>query len=176
MYDDREKTNRADMTVAARLLAALLALAVAFAAGISPGAANAPMLLPVDPTPLTAETALGAQSFTIEIADDPEERSRGLMFRTRMAERHGMLFVFQETRPLGFWMKNTPLPLDLVFIGEDGHVVDVLQGEPYSTDAISPGRPARFVLELNAGIAQKTGIVTGVRIRHPAIDLVTGDG
>ncbi|WP_157015343.1 DUF192 domain-containing protein [Mesorhizobium xinjiangense] len=161
----------------AKRLFAILTLVIAATACLSPSLAqDAPMVLPVDPASLTADTVEGRQTFAIEIADDPEERSRGLMFRTRMAENHGMLFIFEQTRPLGFWMKNTPLPLDLVFIGEDGRVVDVLRGEPFSTDPISPGQPARFVLELNAGIAQKTGIVTGVRIRHPAIDNVAGDG
>lgn len=131
-----------------------------------------PMILPVDPAPLVAETAAGQRSFTIEIADDDRKRSAGLMFRTEMDDTHGMLFVFEHTRPLAFWMKNTPMPLDLVFVGDDGRVVSILPGEPFSTAPIAPEGPARFVLELKAGTAQKAGIADGDRIRHPQIDRI----
>ncbi|TKT76987.1 DUF192 domain-containing protein [Aquamicrobium sp. LC103] len=135
-----------------------------------------PMILPVDPAPLTVATASGEARFSIEIADDDPKRSAGLMFREEMDEDHGMLFVFGETRPVSFWMKNTPLPLDLVFIGEDGRVRAVLPGEPQSIASISPGVPVRFVLELNAGRAQKAGISEGDRIRHPRIDQIADSG
>lgn len=130
-----------------------------------------PMRLPVDQAPLTIENA---GSLQIEIAETNEQRARGLMFRTDFPDDRGMLFVFERTGPLGFWMKNTPLPLDLVFIGEDGRVVGVLPGEPYSTDGISPGVPARFVLEVKRGIAEKAGIAEGVRLSHPRIDEIAG--
>lgn len=132
------------------------------------------MVLPTDRAPLVAETDKGEQRFSIEIADDDRERSAGLMFRAEMQDSHGMLFVFEETRPVGFWMRNTPMPLDLVFIGEDGRVSAVLPGEPYSEALISPQVPVRFVLELKRGIAQKAGIEPGDRLRHPAIDAVAG--
>lgn len=127
------------------------------------------MELPVHPEPLIAETDEGERSFTIEIADDPGERSRGLMFRQEMDEDHGMLFVFEESQPVGFWMKNTPLPLDLVFIGQDGKVRAIERGEPFSEAPITPGEPVQFVLELNAGTAAEAGIENGDLIRHPAI-------
>ena len=127
------------------------------------------MLLPVDPEPLVAETDAGERSFTIEIADDPTERSRGLMFRQEMDKDHGMLFVFEQNQPVGFWMKNTPLPLDLVFIGQDGKVRAIERGEPFSEAPIAPGEPVQFVLELNAGTAAEAGIEDGDLIRHPAI-------
>jgi uncharacterized membrane protein (UPF0127 family) len=141
----------------------------------APMAANAQgQSLPADPVPLVAETASGEKSFTIEVADDPAERSTGLMFRKDMADDHGMLFVFEQTQPVSFWMKNTPLPLDLIFIGQDGTVLDVRQGEPFSESAISPDEPARFVLELKAGTAKKAGIVDGTELRHPAVDQARG--
>ena len=127
------------------------------------------MELPVHPEPLVAETDEGERSFTIEIADDPGERSRGLMFRQEMDEDHGMLFVFEESQPVGFWMKNTPLPLDLVFIDKDGKVQAIEKGEPFSEAPIAPGEPVQFVLELNAGTAAEAGIENGDLIRHPAI-------
>lgn len=152
------------------IMSGLAAPAAAFAAG-EPGE---PMILPVDSAPLIIETAAGERRFSIEVADDDRERSAGLMFRTRMNDDHGMLFVFENTRRLAFWMKNTPMPLDLVFIGDDGRIVGILAGEPYSLAPIAPEAPARFVLELRAGTAEKAGIADGDRVRHPRIDKVAG--
>jgi uncharacterized protein len=159
---------------AARAARALLAAAILMWLPLAASAQEKPMILPVDPAPLVAMTDAGERRFTIEIADDPGEQQRGLMHRTEMADEHGMLFVLGETRPTAFWMENTPMPLDLVFIGEDGKVRAVLQGEPFSRANISPGEPVRFVLELKAGIAQRNGIEAGDRIRHPAIDQIAG--
>jgi uncharacterized protein len=149
-----------------------------FYLGMPQSSADQAMRLPVDPAPLVAETAAGERSFTIEIADDQSERSAGLMFRESMDDDHGMLFVFPETRPVGFWMKNTPMPLDIVFIGEDGKVLDVLPGEPFSEALVSPGTTVqvRFVLELKRGIAEKAGIEDGGAIRHPVIAQTGGAG
>lgn len=139
-------------------------------------AAEQAMLLPVDPTPLIAETDAGDRSFSIEIADDQGERSAGLMYRESMDDDHGMLFVFDQTQPVGFWMKNTPMALDLIFIGQDGKVRDIEHGEPLSEALISPDEPIRFVLELKAGTAEKEGIEDGDQIRHPAINAAPGAG
>lgn len=132
------------------------------------------MMLPVDPVPLVVETRAGNRSFRIEIAEDTGERERGLMFREQMDDAHGMLFVFEQTGPVGFWMKNTPMPLDLIFIGENGRVQAVLPGEPFSEAVISPGTPVRFVLEVKAGMAEKAGIGEGDRVNHPSIDKIAG--
>ena len=102
------------------------------------------MMLPTDPAPLVVETSKGERSFAVEIADDAAERSAGLMFRESMADDRGMLFVFPETKEAGFWMKNTPMPLDLIFIGEDGRGRGTLPGEPFSEAVISPGKPVRL--------------------------------
>ena len=152
--------------------------ALGFYLGMPQSAADQSMRLPVDPAPLVAETAGGERSFTIEIADDQSERAAGLMFRETMDDDHGMLFVFSEARPVAFWMKNTPMPLDIVFIGEDGKVLDVLPGEPFSEAQVSPGAAAqvRYVLELKRGIAQKAGIADGNVIRHPVIGRTAGAG
>lgn len=132
------------------------------------------MVLPVDPEPLVVETAEGQRSFTIEVADDPAEREQGLMYRKQMADNHGMLFVFEEQRPVGFWMKNTPMALDLVFISQDGTVKAIKKGEPFSEALIAPGAPVRFVLELKAGIAASNEIVDGDKVRHKAISQAPG--
>ena len=166
------------MTPALRLPAGLLVLFAALAlmlnATLAQQLRGEPMLLPVDEAPLIAATGDGEVRFTIEIAETPEEQARGLMFREEMDDDHGMLFAFSVTRPASFWMRNTPMPLDLVFIGEDGRVVSVERGEPFSLDPIGPDDPVRFVLEIKAGIAQETGIEPGTRLRHPRIDAVAG--
>ena len=135
---------------------------------------NRAMVLPFDPQQLVVETAKGERPFTIEIADSEEERERGLMFREQMDDDHGMLFVFEEQREVGFWMKNTPMALDLVFIGQDGVIKAVKQGEPQSEAVISPGQPVRFVLELKKGIAASNDIERGNRVRHRAINQAPG--
>ena len=127
------------------------------------------MLLPVDRTPLVVSTGSGERSFSIEIADTSAEREAGLMFRRTMADDHGLLFVFERTDEVDFWMKNTPMALDLVFVGEDGRIKAIKRGEPESEAIISPGQPVRFVLELKAGTAAKDGIKEGDLLRHPAI-------
>ena len=120
------------------------------------------MRLPVDPVPLVADDRRPARhAFTIEIADDSSERSAGLMFRETMADDHGMLFVFEQTRPVGFWMKNTPMPLDLVFIGDDGIVRDILPGEPFSEASDRSGRAGSLRAGTEAGDGRRAGIKHG---------------
>ncbi|PWK65806.1 DUF192 domain-containing protein [Aminobacter sp. AP02] len=163
--------------IAGALGAALLA-GPAFVVSLavsSASVAQEAMALPVDAEPLIAVTAKRDVPFRIEIADEPGERAMGLMFRKDLADDQGMLFVFEQTQPVGFWMKNTPLPLDLVFAGPDGKVLDVLPGTPFSEAVIAPEEPARFVLELKAGTAAKTGIARGVMLKHRAIAAVAGN-
>ncbi|MBX3596452.1 MAG: DUF192 domain-containing protein [Rhizobiaceae bacterium] len=131
--------------------------------------AEQPMILPIDQTPLVIDTGQDEAQFNIEVADDAIERSRGLMFRHEMPADRGMLFVFEQQQPLAFWMKNTILPLDLVFIDERGTVQAVLPGVPFSEAPISPGKPSRYVLELKQGTAKRLGIDAGDKVRHPLI-------
>jgi uncharacterized protein len=156
--------------------ALVVAAAVVLYVGLkSPSSADSrAMILPVDPDPLIVETAHGERSFTIEIADDASERERGLMFRENMDDNHGMLFVFEDQRDVGFWMKNTPMPLDLLFIAQDGTIKAIMPGVSLSEAVISPGVPVRFVLELKAGIAAKEGIADGDKARHRAINQAPG--
>ncbi|MEO0637792.1 MAG: DUF192 domain-containing protein [Pseudomonadota bacterium] len=120
--------------------------------------------------PLTVETREGDVSFQIEVADDPDERSRGLMFRRSMPEDAGMLFVHDAPREITMWMKNTYIPLDMIFIGAEGKVVSVAADTiPHSLSVISSRVDARYVLELNAGMAKRHAIRPGDAVEHPAI-------
>ncbi|WP_027057104.1 DUF192 domain-containing protein [Mesorhizobium loti] len=158
-------------------IAAVIVAASAFFYFQVPSAADSrAMILPVDPTPLVVATKNGNRSFSIEIADTEPEREAGLMFRDDMADDHGMLFVFEIPQQVSFWMKNTPMPLDLIFIGQDGKIRAVKHGEPQSEAVISPGVPVRFVLELKAGTAAKNGIEYDDLLRHPAVGTVSGPG
>jgi uncharacterized protein len=117
---------------------------------------------------LTIRSKNGPHAFAVEVMRDDASRARGLMFRRTMAPDHGMLFDFGQTLPVNMWMKNTYLPLDMVFIRADGTVARVAaDAEPLSTRVIPSGEPVLSVLELNAGTAAKLGIRAGDRVEHP---------
>lgn len=123
------------------------------------------------PGELTIETPRAAYRFTIELADTPEQRAKGLMFRESMPADHGMLFDFATEQPVAFWMKNTPLPLDMLFIDGTGTIVRIAADTvPFSETPISSGQPIRAVLELNAGTAARLGIAPGAKVRHPIFE------
>ena len=116
-------------------------------------------------------TAEGSRSFQIEIADDPAEQARGLMFRPSMAADAGMLFVFDEPRQASFWMQNTMIPLDMLFIDDTGRVETIaVRMDTYSTRASSSEGPVRAVLEINGGLSEKLGIEPGAQAVHPAFE------
>jgi hypothetical protein len=117
--------------------------------------------------PLTIVTASGPHKFSVEVMRTDEERARGLMFRRFMPQDRGMLFDFKRTEPVAMWMKNTYLPLDMVFIDKSGRVVNVAQNaEPLSERIIPSGAPVYSVLELNAGVARALGLKSGDRVEH----------
>ncbi|MCA0274688.1 MAG: DUF192 domain-containing protein [Proteobacteria bacterium] len=161
--------------LATAAMVAVAGLAVSASMTTTGLAQERPMKLPVDPDPLLVTTSKGEVEFRIEIADEPDQRAMGLMYRKDLPNDEGMLFVFEQTQPVGFWMKNTPLPLDLLFIGTDGKVRDILPGVPFSEAVIAPAEPVRFVLELKAGTAEKSGIKVGDQMRHPAIQEAPAD-
>jgi len=131
------------------------------------------IVLLLDPALLTVLTAKGEVSFRVEIADNDVTRDAGLMFREAMPDDRGMLFVYQAQQPLRFWMKNTPMALDLIFISQDGRIVSIRRGEPESETVISSGEPARYVLELKAGTAARDHICPTDLVLHPAIGTIT---
>lgn len=103
--------------------------------------------------------------FKVELAASPEAQARGLMFRTELGDFEGMIFPSGTPQPRSFWMKNTPLSLDIIFIGPDGRIVNIAADTvPYSLESVSSKGPASAVLELRAGRAKALGIVPGDRV------------
>jgi uncharacterized membrane protein (UPF0127 family) len=108
--------------------------------------------------------ARGAPAVTVEIADTPATEARGLMFRTELAEMSGMIFVWSDERTRTFWMRNTCLPLDMLFLAKDGTIVGILEQVPTLNDRPrSVGCPSAYVLEVNAGWTRKHGIKPGMK-------------
>jgi uncharacterized membrane protein (UPF0127 family) len=106
--------------------------------------------------------------FTIELAVTPAQQEQGLMFRSTMAPDAGMLFLYETPRILTMWMKNTILPLDMVFFGADGRIMHLVKrAVPGSLSIISSGEPARAVLELNGGTIERLHLKLGDRIDYP---------
>lgn len=113
----------------------------------------------------------GQARFTVEIADDEAERAQGLMYRERLASGAGMLFVYDHPQPVSFWMMNTLIPLDMIFIGADGEVLGVhANAVPGDTTAIPGPRDTLMVLEISGGLAERLGLAKGAQMRHPRID------
>ena len=117
---------------------------------------------------LVLDTGTGQHVLSVEVAADPKSRERGLMFRRELAPDAGMLFQFQQNQPVLMWMKNTYIPLDILFISADGRVVNIARGTtPFSLKTIGSDGPVRAVLELNAGTADRLGVAPGARVHHP---------
>lgn len=106
--------------------------------------------------------------FNIELALTPQQQARGMMFRNFMAEDSGMLFLFKKEEPRSFWMKNTLIPLDLLFVAKDGEIHHVhSRAKPQDLTQITAKRPAMAVLEIKGGMADILGITPGDKILHP---------
>ena len=131
--------------------------------------AGAPRDAKGDPLePLTITTASGEHRFMVEIADDDMERQRGLMEREPLADDRGMLFQFPDVAERGFWMRNTPSPLDIIYIDPRGRIVSIAKNATPMSDAVIPSNgPASGVLELRAGRADEIGARAGDRVSHP---------
>jgi uncharacterized membrane protein (UPF0127 family) len=112
----------------------------------------------------------GGQSFAVEVADTPAERALGLMHRESLPPDQGMLFVYETPRRAQFWMENTLVPLDMIFLDAQGRVTSVHpDAVPLDRTAIDGGEGVQFVLEINAGLAARLGIAPGAELRHPAL-------
>ena len=118
--------------------------------------------------PLEIATKTGVHVFAVELAVTPEQQSKGLMFRRELPEGQGKLFDFQREQPASFWMKNTYISLDMIFIRADGRILRIAENTvPLSEALVSSGGPVRAVLEVIAGTARKLGIAAGDRVAHP---------
>jgi len=112
-------------------------------------------------------TQAGRHRFKVEIADDEPERNRGLMHRRSLAADRGMLFIFPDERPVAFWMRNTLIPLDMIFIRKDGTIRSIAhRTTPLDETPVPSGGPVRAVLELAGGRARQLGVLPGDRIVH----------
>ncbi|MEN3976656.1 DUF192 domain-containing protein [Emcibacter sp. SYSU 3D8] len=115
--------------------------------------------------PLTVETRKGRVALQVQVADTDTTRQTGLMYRTSMPEREGMLFIFPHVHPVAFWMKNTILPLDIIFVDAAGRIMNIAAGTtPFSLRPITSDGPTKAVLELNAGASARLGIGVGDRV------------
>jgi uncharacterized membrane protein (UPF0127 family) len=119
---------------------------------------------------LTIKSANGDHVFTVEIVDTPKSRADGLMYRQELAPDAGMLFDFKETRQVGFWMQNTFIPLDMIFIREDGVIANVhVNAKPLDPTTIPSDGPVMYVLEIPGGRSVELGIAAGDTVVHPRI-------
>jgi uncharacterized protein len=117
---------------------------------------------------LEIDTASGAHVFDVEVVRTAAEREHGLMDRRSMPADHGMLFDFQEEQPVVFWMKDTYIPLDMIFVAADGRVVGIKSdAKPMDETLIRSGAPTLGVVELNAGAAEAMGLKIGDRVKNP---------
>lgn len=115
-------------------------------------------------TTVEPKVCFAGDCFLVEVADNPIEQARGLMNRQSLGQDHGMLFVFDREEIHSFWMKNTLIPLDVIWIGKDKRVKAIQTLEPCQTEECphaNPGSPALYVLEINGGLAQRSGINAG---------------
>jgi len=121
-----------------------------------------------DRSSLVIDTAGGPRKFDVEMALTPAQQSQGLMYRRKMAPDAGMLFDFVDTAPRGFWMHNTLIPLDMLFIEASGRIADIHErAVPQSDEVIPSALPVRAVLELNGGTVSRLGIKIGDIVHHP---------
>jgi uncharacterized membrane protein (UPF0127 family) len=121
-----------------------------------------------DPRVVEIASKTGVHAFAVELATTDAERAQGLMNRKELPEGQGMLFDFHRDQDVGFWMKNTYIPLDMIFIRSDGRIMRIAENtEPLSEKIVPSTTPVRGVLEVIAGTARKLGIAVGDRVAHP---------
>ncbi|MGH6797037.1 MAG: DUF192 domain-containing protein [Roseiarcus sp.] len=158
----KEHRGSGDSTESLRALWAALAFVVFLAASAGVPAQGGEF------DSLEIVTSTGRHIFQVEIADNDATRKRGLMDRRYMAAGHGMLFEFDRDASVSFWMENTYIPLDMIFIAPSGVVTHIAaNAEPLSERVIPSGGPCVAVLELNGGMAASIGLKVGDKVRHP---------
>lgn len=141
------------------------------APGVEAQQARAARLATFSTAKLSIEASSGRHEFTVEIARTGRQQAQGLMFRRRLAANAGMLFVYRREAKVSMWMRNTFIPLDMLFIGADGKIAHIAQRTtPRSLETISSLKPVRSVLELNAGTAARLKIRIGDQVSSTALD------
>ena len=155
------------MTARGLLLALALALGAAAACqpGASSGAGIERSAAGLEQVPLTIASRGRTHRFTVEVARSPEEQAQGLMHRQSLAPDRGMIFPYDPPQPASFWMKNTLIPLDMIFVRADGSIARVAANTvPLSLEPVGAGEPVAAVLELAGGRAAELGIAEGDRV------------
>ncbi|QIG50981.1 DUF192 domain-containing protein [Nordella sp. HKS 07] len=146
------------------VVVAFLLVITAAAAGL----AQTPSGMPLIALTIQGKDGATKADLTVELAETPEHRAKGLMFRNELADNRGMLFDFKETRSVSMWMKNTPLSLDMIFTDDKGAILYIARNTvPFSEDIISPGMPVYAVLEVKAGTTGRLAIEPGDRLVTP---------
>ena len=115
----------------------------------------------------TVQMQIGRKMFTLEVADTFASRQYGLMHRDSMPSNHGMIFVFAREEPLAFWMKNTRIPLDIIYLDAAGQVVSIRRMKPHDLGTVPSGGPAQYAIELNEGAAAAVGVKAGDKLAIP---------
>jgi uncharacterized protein len=119
---------------------------------------------------LVLHTETGDYTFNVDVVDTPESRAKGLMFVQELADDAGMLFDFKEEREVSFWMRNTFIPLDMIFVGADGLVKTIhVNARPQDPTSIPSEVPVRFVLEIPGGRSEEIGLEPGDKMDHPLV-------
>jgi uncharacterized protein len=123
----------------------------------------------LDKQPLTFITSAGEHKITVEVADEETERNTGLMFRKSIGDDEGMIFLYDHEEDISMWMKNTYIPLDMIFVRSNGMISRIETGtEPFSENVISSGGKVLAVIEMKAGSAKRLGIKPGDKVSYPA--------
>ena len=133
--------------------------------GVAASSAGAQSAAAQQPQQLQAITlSAGMHNIRAELALTPEQRQKGLMYRRDLATHQGMLFVFEDATPQCFWMRNTPTPLTIAFVADDGSIVNLADMKPFDESSHCSARPVRYVLEMNQGWFAKRGIKAGFKL------------
>lgn len=135
----------------------------------SPGTGAGKSAAGLDQVILCVKSKKKTHSFTVEVAATSLQQARGLMFRTELADNAGMIFPFPEDRMASFWMKNTVIPLDIIFVRDDGTIESIAANTtPYSTAPVASGEPVAAVLELRGGLSAELNIAPGDSVKWTA--------
>lgn len=142
-----------------------------FATAVTIAMVSLPLAACSDETSLTIHSKSGDHRFQVELVDTPDTRAKGLMYRQELAPDAGMLFDFKEEREVSFWMMNTFIPLDMLFISSDGVIRTIhVNAKPHDPTSIPSKAPVQFVLEIPGGRTSELGIEPGDTVSYPRLD------